>query len=67
LIEVNAEALADHGAEPATLINLFASAGFRPFFIPNGYGVDTYLHPPAPEPRPLQDLSFSQLDLLFRR
>lgn len=67
LIEVNAEALADHGAEPATLINLFASAGFRPFFIPNGYGVDTYLHPPAPEPHPLQDLSFSQLDLLFRR
>jgi FkbM family methyltransferase len=67
LIEVNTEALADHGASPAALIDLFAVAGFRPFFISNGYDVDTYLYPPDPEPRPLQDLSFSQLDLLFRR
>jgi FkbM family methyltransferase len=67
LIEVNAEALADYAATPATLINLLAGAGFRPFFLPNGYDVDTYLSPPNPEPRPLRDFSFSQLDLLFRR
>lgn len=67
LIEVNAEAMAEHGANPEALVELFASAGFRAFIIPNGYDVDTYLHPPDPEPCPLRDLSFSQLDLLFRR
>jgi FkbM family methyltransferase len=67
LIEVSAEALADHGMTIPGFLALFQNAGFSPWVIGNSYRVDMYLEPATAPPEPLTDLDFEQQDILFRR
>jgi len=67
LLEVNAQAVRQAGGSVEELIELFRHSGLVAFPILNSYSDDMYFNEAESELTPLEDLNFSQIDLVIRR
>ncbi len=67
-MEINAQALSEHGTSAKEFIDLFREAGFEPFEIKNTYAVSEYWETKLElDLKPLCKADFVQADIVFKR